>query len=386
MRIALVTETFLPNVNGVVTTLCRLLEHLQARGHEAVLFAPVDAPPTYAGAEIVPLKGVPLPLYPELKLTPPQPGLTARLQRFRPDILHLAGLVTLGPTAHFAARRLHLPLVSTYHTNWPAYSSHYGMGFLRDIAYGYLRWIHNSCALTLCPSSATLADLRAHGFRRLRLWGRGVDTQQFHPRFRSHAWRASVGLQPGEILLLYTGRLASEKRVDLLADALRGLEHTRLVLVGDGPARPALERTLAGMPVYFAGYLGGETLATAYASADMFVFPSDTETFGQVVQEAMASGLPVAASRAGGALDLVHDGVTGVLFAPGSAADLRAAVRRIRGDPARLAAMGAASRAAAEQRSWSRVMDDLLEYYRQARRRGFRLRLLAGQRARSVYG
>ncbi|NWF82063.1 MAG: glycosyltransferase family 1 protein [Chloroflexi bacterium] len=363
MRIALITETFLPNVNGVVTTLCRLLEHLRDRGHEALLLAPEGAPEQYAGAAIVPMRGVPLPAYPELRLTPPQPGMTAQLRRFRPDLVHLAGTVALGVAGRHAARQIGAPLIGAYHTDFPAYSAHYGLGFLRGLAYSYLRWVHNSCAFTLCPSSATIADLRAHGFRRLRLWGRGVDTVRFHPGHRSEAWRASVGARPGERLLLYVGRLAPEKRLDLLVDALPYLPGTRLVLVGDGPARPALERRLAGAPVHFAGYLRGNDLATAYASADLFVFPSDTETFGQVIQEAMASGLPVVAARAGGALDLVRPGETGALFVPGSSSDLCSRVREVLRTAEAGRVMGAAGRAAAERRSWSRVMDELLGHY-----------------------
>jgi glycosyltransferase involved in cell wall biosynthesis len=372
MRVGLITETFLPDVNGVVTTLCRLLEHLQAGGHQALVFAPQGAPTSYAGAEIVPLPGVPLPLYPDLRLTPPQAGITARLRHFQPDVLHLAGPAVMGATGRFVASRLHLPLLATYHTDLPAYSAHYGLSGLRGLVYAYLRWVHNGCRLTLCPSTATLADLRAHGFRRLRLWGRGVDTERFHPRHRSEAWRRAVGLQPGETLLLYVGRLATEKRIDLLAAALAGLSSegtpVRLVLVGDGPARPALERQLAGLPVHFAGFLKGDELATAYASADAFVFPSDTETFGQVIQEAMASGLPVMAARAGGALDLVRDGITGMLVAPGDAADLRAHIRQLAADPALRGALGQAGRRAAERRSWSSVMDELLGHYQRVQR------------------
>lgn len=369
MRVALITETFLPNVNGVVTTLCRLLDHLQARGHEVLLFAPEGAPSRYAGAQIVPLRGAPLPMYPELRFTPPQPGFTERLRRFNPDLIHLAGLMTLGVTGRFVATRLGVPLVATYHTDFPAYSAHYGLGFLRAATYRYLRWVHNGCVLTLCPSSATMADLRAHGFRRLRMWGRGVDTERFHPRFRSESWRHAIGAQPGEKVLLYVGRLASEKRIELLAEAMHGLEGVRTVLVGDGPARPSLERRLAGAPVHFTGYLQGTDLATAYANADLFAFPSDTETFGQVIQEAMASGLPVIAARAGGALDLVKDGVTGSFFAPGSASDLRQQIRLLTSDEARRHAMGQAGRAAAERRSWGSVMDELIGHYERICRR-----------------
>ncbi|HEY3227754.1 MAG TPA: glycosyltransferase family 1 protein [Roseiflexaceae bacterium] len=375
MRIALIAETFLPDVNGVVTTLCRLLEYLRDHGHEALLFAPHGSPTSYAGAEVVPLRGVPLPLYPELKLTPPQPGITAHLHDFRPDLLHLAGTFVLGPIGCTVGRQLGLPLVASYHTDFPAYSAYYGLGPFGMLVYRYLRWFHNRCTLTLCPSSATLADLRSHGFRRLRLWGRGVDIECFHPRHRSRAWRESVGVQPGERLLLYVGRLAAEKRLDLLVQALYGLERTRLVLVGDGPARAALERAFAGLPVAFTGYLHGETLSTAYASADLFVFPSDSETFGQAIQEAMASGLPVVGARAGGALDLVREGVTGAFFAPGSAVELHVRLRELLSAPDSLAALGRAGRAAAEQRSWDKILDQLVLQYQVALRCRVRPRL-----------
>jgi len=365
LRIAIITETFLPNVNGVVTTLCRLLEHLQREGHEALLFAPEGSPTSYAGAQVVPLAGRPLPMYPELRLTLPQFGFTERLQQFQPDLIHLAGLTMLGATGRFLGSRFRVPLVGTYHTDFPAYTSHYGLGFLRDATYSYLRWVHNACALTLCPSSATLADLRMHGFRRLRLWGRGVDTERFHPQHHRAAFRELAGIQPHETMLLYVGRLASEKRVELLADALDGLSNVRLVLVGDGPARAMLEQRLVGKPAFFAGYLHAQALAEAYASADMFAFPSDTETFGQVIQEAMASGLPVVAARAGGAIDLVGDGVTGALFTAGDAYDLRTQVQHLASDAALRINMGNAGRALAERHSWNSVMAELTNHYEQ---------------------
>lgn len=371
MRIALISETFLPNVNGVVTTICRVLEHLQTEGHQAMLFAPQGAPESYAGAEIVPLSGMPLPLYPELMLTPPQFGITAHLRRFRPDLVHLVGPAVLGAIAPNVVSNLNLPLISSYHTDLAAYSSHYGLGWLKDLVNFYLRWIHNRSRITLCPSTATLRALRAQGFRRLRVWGRGVDATRFHPSHRSAEWRTSVGTQPGETLLLYVGRLAKEKRVELLVEALRGLEHVRLVLVGDGPARSELQQRAVGLPVHFTGYLRGHDLATAYASADVFVFPSDTETFGQVVQEAMSSGLAVVGARSGGTLDLVREGITGKLFAPGVASDLRAQLRQLTDDPATRIAMGHAGRLAAERRSWPLVMEELMGYYyRVSRRRG----------------
>ncbi len=375
MRVALICETFLPDVNGVTTTLCRLLEHLQSAGHEALLFAPAGAPESYAGAQVVPLSGMPFPLYPEVKFTPPQLGLTMQLRQYQPDVVHLVGPAVMGAMVPYLARNLRLPVVSSYHTDFGEYSRHYGLGFMKGTVNAWLRWIHNRCQVTLCPSTFTLQSLRAEGFRRLKVWGRGVDVQCFSPEQRSDAWREAVGLREGETLLLYVGRLANEKRVQLLPDALAGLPNTRLVFVGDGPARADLQRRCAGLPVHFTGYLKGQDLATAYASADAFVFPSDTDTFGQVIQEAMASGLPVVGARSGGTLDLVRAGVTGRLFTPGLASDLRAQLRQIVDDPAGRAAMGQAGRTAAERRSWPTVMDELLIHYQKvSQRRVVRLR------------
>lgn len=369
MRIALICETFLPNVNGVAHTVCRTLEHLQAEGHEALLFAPAGSPTSYAGAEIVPLNGMTFPLYPELMVTPPQPGLTAHLRRFRPDIVHLVGPAVLGAIAPNVVNNLRVPLISSYHTDFGAYSQHYGLGSFKGVVNFYLRWIHNRSRITLCPSRATLRLLRAQGFRRLKVWGRGVDTVRFHPQRRSEAWRRSVGAAPDDTLLLYVGRLAKEKRVDLLPEALRGLENVRIVLVGDGPARADLEQRMQGMPVHFTGYLKGDALATAYASADVFVFPSDTETFGQVVQEAMASGLAVVGASSGGTLDLVQPETTGKLFEAGVASDLRLQLRHLVQDPGSRIAMGQAGRAAAVSRSWPSVMNELMGYYQHVLRR-----------------
>ena len=214
----------------------------------------------------------------------------------------------------------------------------------------------------------TLNTLRQVGFRRLRIWGRGVDTERFHPRHASHAFREAVGAAPHERLLLYVGRVAAEKRVDLLPEALAGLKDVRLVVVGDGPYRAELQRRCQNLPVHFTGYLQGMELATAYASADAFIFPSDTDTFGQVIQEAMASGLPVVGARSGGTLDLVREGLTGRMFAPGVASDLRYQIKMLLAQPDMLRAMGEAGRRAAEQRSWSAVMNELVGYYRRVLR------------------
>jgi glycosyltransferase involved in cell wall biosynthesis len=366
MRVALISETFLPDVNGVAATICRILEYLQAEGHQALLFAPKGAPAGYAGAEVVVLKGATFPLYRSLRLTPPQPGIAARLREFRPDLIHLVGPVLVGALGPSVGRRLGLPVISTYHTNLGTYSEHYGLGFLRDAINSHLRRIHNGCAVTLCPSTETRRALQSQGFQRVEIWGRGVDTGRFAPGHRSQAWRAALGIQAGEVVLLYVGRLASEKRLDLLLDAPLERERVRLVLVGDGPARPDLERRFRGLPVNFLGFRRGHDLATAYASADVFVFPSSTDTFGQVVQEAMASGLPVVGASGGGQLDLIQPGETGLLFESGSGPDLRAQLNRLVGDPELRLAMGRAGRRAAERRTWPTVMAELMGHYQRA--------------------
>lgn len=369
MRIALMTESFLPNVNGVTTTLCHLLQHVQAEGHQALVFAPGGAPDCYAGARIIPLDGVPLPFYPEVNVTPPQFGITAHLRRFQPDLIHMATPAIFGAIIPTLAANLRLPLISSYHTDLVAYSQHYGLGLFKSPINAYIRWLHNRSRITLCPSTATLKQLRSQGFRRLKVWGRGVDTARFHPSYRSSAWRESVGAQPDDTILLYVGRISKEKRLDLLEEVLRGLEGVRLVMVGDGPARNDLQQRMRGLPVHFTGYLVGQELSTAYASSDAFVFPSDTDTFGQVIQEAMASGLPVAAAHSGGAPDLVREGVTGYTFAPGSASDLRFKLRSLITNPERRMMMGHAGRAAAENRSWYSVMKELMGHYEHLLRR-----------------
>ncbi len=369
MRIALITESFLPNVNGVTTTMCRLLDYLHMQGHQALVFAPAGAPTHYAECPVISLGGFPLPFYPEINVTPPQFGITNHLRRFKPDLIHMAAPTIFGAIVPEIARTLRVPLIASYHTDLIAYSDHYGLGFLKAPFKAYIRWIHNRARMTLCPSSATLNQLRAHGLRRLKVWGRGVDTVRFHPRYRSVAWRESIGTQEGETVLLYVGRISKEKRIDLLEEALREQERVRLVLVGDGPARADMQQRMQHLPVHFTGYLKGDALATAYASADMFVFPSDTDTFGQVMQEAMASGLPVVAARSGGAPDLIREGLNGYMFTPGSSSELRGHIQMLRHDPAERIRMGQAGRMAAERRSWHSVMDELMGHYQHLLRR-----------------
>ncbi len=293
MRVAIITENFLPKLDGVTRTLARLLEHLQANGHQALLLGPESGMAEYAGAEVIGTAGVPLPFYPELKFNFFRPLFMRRLGEFCPDIIHLVDPVVLGATGVAAARFYNIPLVSSYHTNLAAYCEHFGFPLLTKPMWQYNRLIHNQCALTFCPSPSTAGMLRLQGFEHLRIWPRGIDTTLFTPERRSNALRASWLRHrrhpENKVILLYVGRISWEKNLRLLVQAYCGMNHKQchLVIVGDGPAHAEMQQELNGVPVTVTGYLSGEQLASAYASADVFAFPSTTETFGQVVLEAM---------------------------------------------------------------------------------------------------
>lgn len=365
MRIALVTENFLPKLDGVTRTLAMLLEHLQARGHAALVLGPKGAPRRYAGARIYGARGAPLPFYPELRALIPSPGLERRLARFHPDIIHVVEPMLLGAMGVVWAQRLGAPLISSYHTNLAAYCAYFRLGMLETPMWAYRRMLHNACGATLCPSPSTARELRRQGFERVALWPRGVDGTLFHPARRSLAWRRRITGGEHQPIALYVGRLSHEKNLSVLVDAwnaLRGRD-AHLVIVGDGPARGDLKQALDGPSVTFTGYLRGEELAEVYASSDLFVFPSQTETFGQVALEAMASGLAVLGFDADGVRDLVRAGETGLL-APGSE---QVAFTRmfalLLDEPQLRAQLGLRARAAAEQRTWAGVMDGLLDDY-----------------------
>jgi len=364
MRIAYFAETFLPKWDGIANTLCYLLDHLADRGHTSLMFAPQGAPARYAETPIVGLPSVAFPLYSELRLVPPVVDVERELAAFRPDLVHLVNPASLGLVGLRNARSLDLPIVASYHTDIPGYAVQYGLGLLRDPLWAYFRWVHNQADLNLCPSRFTQRELKAQGFQRVKVWGRGVDTRRFSPRFRSEAWRLRLsGGCPELPLLLYVGRLATEKRVEWLRPIFAWLPEVRLAIVGDGPRRTELEDLFAHTPTVFTGYLHGEDLARAYASADLFVFPSANETFGNVVLEAMASGLPVIAPRSGGPVDHVIDGVNGFLFDSDDGADLVALLRWLVSDSSCARQLGGSARAYAESQSWEVILDELLEAY-----------------------
>lgn len=325
MRIAIITENFLPKVDGVTRTLARLLEHLSKTGHQVILLGPETNMATYAGADLVGTYGIPLFLYPELKFNFWRPKFTQKLMKFQPDVIHLVDPVFLGAFGLAVVRYYlpNVPIVSSYHTNLAVYCDHFGYGFMTSIMWRWNQYCHSFSRFTACPSPSTTTILNDHGFNNVRLWPRGVDISLFSPAQRSENLRAQwMGLSEIEsknkTVILYVGRVSYEKNINLVIESYKDMDHTtcHLVLVGHGPAFHEIQGycSTKGIPITFTGYLQGQDLSQAYASADIFAFPSVTETFGQVVLEAMSSGLPVVGLDAEGVRDLVDDKRTGLLL------------------------------------------------------------------------
>ncbi|HUZ38933.1 MAG TPA: glycosyltransferase family 1 protein [Streptosporangiaceae bacterium] len=365
VRVAIVTESFPPDVNGVAHSALRVAEHLVLRGHEPMVIAPAPArlAPGDAGpfpCPVVRLRSLPMPGYRGFRIGLPGPDLRAAMTDHGTELVHLASPFVLGPAAIAAASRGDLATVAVYQTDVPAYARVYGMGRLGEsAAWWRLRAIHNAAGRTLAPSTASALKLREHGVHRVWVWGRGVDTERFDPARRSPGLRRELA-PGGEVLVGYVGRLAAEKRVDLLCQ-VAALPGVRLVVVGGGPAASALRQALPG--AVFLGPRHGTDLATIYASLDVFVHSGAFETFGQTLQEAAASGLPVVAPAAGGPLDIVGHGSTGYLVTPGEPDALADAVARLVGDPHLRAAMGRAGRARTLGRSWRTIGDQLIAHY-----------------------
>ncbi len=336
-------------------------------GDEVMVFAPaLGGPDTYAGAEIYRVPGVRFLHYPQIRLSPPHPGVARALNRFGPDVVHAVNPVLLGIGGVYLARRKGTPLVCSYHTNVATYANYYRLSFMVNFTRKVTRFVHNQAQVNLSTSENTKEYLLREGIKRVRVWPQGVDAVRFDPRHSTAGWRKRLtGGYPEDRLLVYVGRLAAEKHIENLK-AVFEIPNCRLAIVGDGPARNELEGAFSGTPTVFTGILKGEDLARAYASGDIFLFPSTTETLGMSMIEALASGLPVVAARSGATHEVVEEGETGLLYEPGSSEGLISAVRKISEDDEVCRDMGRKARAAAEERSWESSTQTLRGYYEQA--------------------
>ncbi|MFH8491579.1 glycosyltransferase family 4 protein [Streptomyces longisporoflavus] len=364
MRVVIVTESFPPDVNGVAHCALQTARQLAAGGHDPLVIAPAPAAGADTGADagapcpVIRVPSLPLPGYPQVRVALPSRRLSAALSAHRADLVHLASPFVLGARGMAAAARLGVPAVAVYQTDLGGYARTY-LGTGEAAAWRRIRAVHAAADLTLAPSSAARRALVAHGVPRVRLWPRGVDTGRFRPGLRDESVRRELAPH-GELIVGYVGRLAPEKHVELLA-AVCALEGVRVVVVGDGPSEGSVRAALPG--AVMAGRRTGGELARIFASLDLFVHTGPHETFCQTVQEAMASGVPVVAPAAGGPLDLVVPGRTGVLVAPRDALAVRDAVWALAADPGLRAAYGRAGRAAVEGRSWEAAGEQLVGHY-----------------------
>lgn len=367
MKVALVAESFLPHANGVTHSLLRVIDHLTARGDEAMVIAPESkgsvGPVRYGIASITRLPAMGWPGYRDVRVALSGVGKISRvLEEYEPDVVHLASPFTLGWTAVRAANELDLPCVAVYQTEIPSYADRYRMGWGEGILWNRVLNIHERADLTLAPSTYAMSQLDQLGVPNLRLWPRGVDAARFHPSKRSAALRAEWAPH-GEVVIGYVGRLAAEKRVEDLA-RLGEIPGVSIVIVGEGPSHEKLRTLLPN--AHFPGFLTGEELPTAVASFDLFVHCGELETFCQTIQEALASGVPVVAPRRGGPIDLVDHGQTGFLYAPGALDTMVDHVRSLVDDAEMRQRFGNHARVSVEGRTWQKVCDKLIDFYEEA--------------------
>lgn len=366
LRIALFSDTYPPQMNGVSRTLERLVIAARERGASVRIFTTSDPDLQHADPDEVRWSSVPFWAYPQVRLSAPHVvAARASLRAWNPHLVHVATEFGVGIAGRMAASSLDIPLVTSYHTSFSAYAEFYKLGALAGMGWRYFRWFHSAAARTFTPTEAIRAEVEAHGFRNVGVWGRGVDGDRFDPRFRSLEWRRSLGIADDAMVVLYVGRIAREKGLEHALDAMRELDADptgiRFVFVGDGPYEAEL-RAAAPASAIFTGRLSGVPLSTAYASSDVFLFPSVTDTFGNVLLEAMASGLVVVSADAGNTRELVGEG-RGVIVPVGQPGVVATALRSLATDRATHAAIRAAAQGWARDRTWAQVWNGLFAEY-----------------------
>jgi glycosyltransferase involved in cell wall biosynthesis len=368
LRIAIVTETFPPEVNGVAMTLGRIVEGVLQRGHAVQVVRPRQSvehtQPSREGLDHVLATGLPLPGYGDFRFgLPARARLTKLWSHQRPDVVHVVTEGPLGWSAVAAARKLGLPVTSSFHTNFQSYSGHYGIGLLRTSIEAYLRKLHNRTQATLVPTRAMMQTLQAQGYQNVGLLSRGVATDLFTPTQRSEVLRKAWGAGPDDLVVILVGRLAKEKNVALVVTAFEAIQQrhpsAKLVFVGDGPMRASLQATCPA--AVFCGSRKGADLAAHYASGDLFLFPSLTETFGNVVPEALASGLAVVSYACAAALELIEPGRNGLLVEPGAESDFVAAALAVAQNAALRNDLRLAAPASVAHLAWDGIFDGFLD-------------------------
>lgn len=367
-RIALFTGAYNHIADGVSLTLNRVVSYLEHVGASVLVFAPtVEHPPVQHAGTLVPIPSVSVPGRPDYRISRGIPqSARDQLVAFRPTLFHIATPDYLGFRALKIAHKQRIPVVASYHTHFSSYLRYYGLHSIEDIIWKYLQWFYSHCEQVYVPSPSMESVLRSHGINNgLRLWERGVDTSLFNTSKRSPAWRQSLGIQDDEVVVSYVGRLVWEKGLHIVADVIENLNNRniefRSIIVGDGPALKELKQRLPD--TVFTGYLKGEELGCAYASSDVFLFPSDTETFGNVTLEAMASGLPAVCADATGSNTLVEHGISGFLAPAGDSDAFLDAVTQLVSNPVLRQKMGARALENAETYEWEKVLSHIPRYY-----------------------
>jgi phosphatidylinositol alpha 1,6-mannosyltransferase len=368
MRIALFSEAYAPQVNGVVRTQIELVSYLRMHGHQVLLAVPyVNSNPREP--QVVEFRAIPFPLYPEMPIILPHWKFHRRefekVEAFKPDLVHLMSPGVLAYFGQLWARRHGCPVVASYETDIIRYLHYYRFGAFEPVLWRYLRWLFNNCRHTYVPSEITKEQLIKGGIRDVRVFGRGVDAKLFHPAKRSEALRESLQVQPGGTLVLYAGRLSKEKNLEVLLIAFTRLAASRpgarLVVTGDGPHRRNLVRSYRSSEITFTSWKSGEELATLFASADIFALPSSTETLSLVSLESMASGVPVLTMNAGGVRSVVEHDKTGLLA--NSAGEFEVALRRLMEDGSLRRRLGLDGRRTAEGKTWAHACECLERDY-----------------------
>lgn len=365
MKIALFTETFLPKVDGVVTIISQMIKRMQYHDMTPIIFAPPTAPTSYHGVPVYPSWGTRFLLYPELHFSFPSPRGIKAIIDFRPDIIHVMNPTFIGAVGTIMSQVGNVPLVGSVHMDIDTYVTQYAGAWGLPIAWGYFRLWHNRAAVNLAPSTATLSQITQHGIQRGQHWQRGIDLTHFRRLPRNQAMRNRLSNQhPDDLLVLYVGRLSKEKGVQQLRE-LCDLPGVRVALVGGGPQAIDTQRFFAGTQAHFTGILTGQDLLDAYNAADVFVFPSLSETFGLAPLEAMACGLPVVAPFVGGLRDTLLDGINAIVYEPTKLQSLLDAVTTLRDNPILRRQLSQQAHAYAQQKSWQASMDQLIAIYRE---------------------